>query len=127
MSPNSPHTPHQHSAHARIGGVREHLLANPHDRAVPPSPLRASLQRGLIYGFAGLLIVVFGLIVMNHWRRGVFILGLALVYLAVIRWLVDSRILGVLAVRSRKFDSIFSATLGLAMMWIALGVESLGS
>lgn len=115
------------SAHASIGSVRENLLANPHDRAVSPSPLSAAVQRMLVSAFVGILIVVFGLILMNRWRRGVFILGFAMIYLAVVRWLVDSKILGVLAVRSRKFDSAFSASLGATMMLIAFGVESLGS
>lgn len=115
------------SAHASIGSVRENLLANPHDRAVPPSPLSAAVQRMLVSAFVGILIMVFGLILMNRWRRGVFILGFAMIYLAVVRWLVDSKILGVLAVRSRKFDSAFSASLGATMMLIAFGVESQGS
>ncbi|AEI10140.1 putative membrane protein [Corynebacterium resistens DSM 45100] len=117
----------QQSAQARIGRVHKSLLANPHDRAVPPSPLDISLQRVIVYAFVGMLLVVFGFILMNRWRRGVFILGFAMTYLAVVRWLVDSDILGVLAVRSRKFDSAFNASLGVAMMLIAFGVESLGS
>ena len=94
---------------------------------MPPSPLDISHQRVIVYAFVGMLLVVFGFILMNRWRRGVFILGFAMTYLAVVRWLVDSDILGVLAVRSRKFDSAFNASLGVAMMLIAFGVESLGS
>ena len=117
--------PARGQAQARIGRIRDQLLANPHDREVPPSALGETAQRALVYAFVGMLLVVLVFILMNRWRRGVFVLGVAMVHLAVIRWLVDSRILGVLAVRSRKFDSIFNACLGLAMMLIAFGVEPL--
>lgn len=112
-------------AQTRIGSIRDQLLANPHDREVPPSALEKTAQHALVYAFVGMLLVVLMFILMNRWRRGVFVLGVAMVHLAVIRWLVDSKILGVLAVRSRKFDSIFNACLGLAMMLIAFGVDPL--
>lgn len=111
----------------RIGQARARLLENPHDRAVAPSPLRAFTQRILVGGFVVLIVVASVLFVMEHWRRGTLLMGGALMYLAIIRWLVDSRLMGVLAVRSRKFDSWFTAILGLAMLWLALSVDPLGS
>lgn len=111
----------------RVGDARAQLLANPHDRAVPPSPLPIWLQRVLVVLFAVFVVAAFGLIAEEHWRRGAAVLGGALCYLALIRWLVDSRIMGVLAVRSRKFDFIFTVLIGVAMLWLAISVDPLGS
>ena len=112
---------------AQIGDARARLLDNPHDRAVPSSPLPAVAQRVLVSLFAVMVLFALLWIAQEHWRRGASVLGGALVYLAVIRWLVDSRIMGVLAVRSRKFDSLFTGLLGFAMLWIAVSVDPLGS
>ncbi len=112
---------------AQVGDARARLLDNPHDRAVPASPLPAVAQRVLVGLFAVMVVFALLWIAQEHWRRGASVLGGALVYLAVIRWLVDSRIMGVLAVRSRKFDSLFTALLGFAMLWIAVSVDPLGS
>ena len=35
--------------------------------------------------------------------------------------------MGLLAVRSRRFDAIFTATTGAALVWLAVSVDSLGS
>ncbi|MBC2682161.1 DUF3017 domain-containing protein [Corynebacterium anserum] len=111
----------------RIGQVRERLLDNPHDRAVPPSPLHRNVQRALVGLFVALVAVAAFFLGVERWRRGTVVLGFALLYLSSVRWLVDSRILGVLSVRSRKFDSVFTAALGLAMLWLSLSVDPLGS
>lgn len=113
--------------HSQVGDARARLLENPHDRAVPASPLPAIAQRVMVGAFVLMLVFALVWIAQEHWRRGASVLGGGLVYLAVIRWLVDSRIMGVLAVRSRKFDSIFTALLGMAMLWIAISVDPLGS
>lgn len=111
----------------RIGDARTRLLANPHDRAVPPSPLNRWVQRLLVAVFVLFLLVALVLITQEHWRRGTSVLGGSLLYLAVIRWVVDSAVMGILAVRSRKFDSCFTAVLGIAMLWLAISVDPLGS
>lgn len=111
----------------RIGQARARLLDNPHDRAVPPSPLRKNVQRILVVLFVVLVAVAAFFIGLERWRRGTAILGFAMLYLSAVRWLVDSRVLGVLSVRSRKFDSIFTAVLGVAMLWLSFSVDPLGS
>ena len=63
----------------------------------------------------------------EHWRRATFTLGAAMVWLAVVRLSCDSKQIGVLAVRSRRFDTMFCAGVGAAMMWLAYSVDALGS
>ena len=52
----------------------------------------------------GLLVVTFG-----HWRRGLVVIGLALVVAAVLRLLLPERRVGFLAVRSRPVDVVLMA------------------
>ena len=48
-------------------------------------------------------------------------------FLAVLRLTCDSHILGVLAVRSQRFDALFTASVGTVMMILASSVDALGS
>jgi len=50
-----------------------------------------------------------------------------LTWLAGLRLVCDSRVMGVLGVRSRRFDAAFTTTLGVSMMFVAGTVDSLGS
>jgi len=45
----------------------------------------------------------------------------------VVRLTCDSRRVGVLAVRSRRFDACFTGLLGAVMAFLAFSVDSLGS
>lgn len=63
----------------------------------------------------------------EHWRRATVVLGAAMLWLAVVRLTCDSRRVGVLAVRSRHFDALFTTALGGALLFLALSVDSLGS
>jgi len=80
---------------------------------------------------AGVFVVGFALSALfsatEHWRRATFTLGAALVWLAVLRYACDSRVIGLVAVRSRRFDALFCTTLGAAMMFLAGSVDALGS
>ena len=80
------------------------------------------------WAFFGALLV-FALVcgVTDHWRRATFALGVALTWLAGLRLVCDSRVMGVLGVRSRRFDAAFTTTLGVSMMFVAGTVDSLGS
>lgn len=111
----------------QVGDARQRLLDNPHDANVAPSPLSAAVQWSLVLAFVGAVALAFALIALDHWRRGTVMMGLSLLYLGSIRWVVDSRIMGVLAVRSRKFDSIFCACLAAGILWLAISVDPLGS
>ena len=63
----------------------------------------------------------------EHWRRATMLLGGALVWLTVVRLTCDSSRVGVLAVRSRRFDACFTGILGAAMAFMAFSIDALGS
>lgn len=77
--------------------------------------------------FLLLLAVGVFFIAADRWRRGTTAMGASLVFLATIRWVVDSDVLGIFAVRSRKFDCFFAGGVGLLMMYLAISVDTLGS
>ena len=52
---------------------------------------------------------------------------MAMLWLTACRLTCDSQVMGLLAVRSRRFDAIFTATTGAALVWLAVSVDSLGS
>lgn len=63
----------------------------------------------------------------EHWRRATFTLGASMLWLGLMRATCDSRVIGLVAVRSRRFDIAFTTLIGAAMMWLAWSVDSLGS
>lgn len=103
------------------------MLANPHDKGLAPSHLSATVQK------IGVGLFVIGVIAASlfafteHWRRAAFTLGVSMVYLALLRLTCDSKVMGLLAVRSRRFDAFYCATLGGLMTFLATSVDSLGS
>lgn len=107
--------------------VQNNKLANPHDANLPPSAIPRRFQWLGMAGFGLLIAFAVALSITEHWRRSTFVLGVAMMALAVVRVYCDSQVLGVFAVRSRRFDAIFSATLGTIMLFLALSVDSLGS
>ncbi|MGP9724007.1 DUF3017 domain-containing protein [Corynebacterium sp. AOP40-9SA-29] len=106
---------------------RRTLLRNPHDARVPHSRLNQTVQMLLVVGFVLVMIVGLVFLVADRWRRGTVTVGTGMLVLAALRWIVDGEILGVLSVRSRKFDSLFCAAVGAAMLLVAVSVDALGS
>lgn len=102
-------------------------LANPHDIHVRPSPLPRLVQRLLVFIFLLGLVAAMVFALGEHWRRATFALGVCLLFLSALRWICDSQVLGVFAVRSRRFDSAFTAAIGGVMAFLAASVDSLGS
>ncbi|WJZ01790.1 DUF3017 domain-containing protein [Corynebacterium freiburgense] len=103
------------------------MSVNPHDSGNQPSSLPLRFQRvGLAIFVAG-LIAACGFLATEHWRRSTFTLGCCLLWLAGLRLSCDSETLGVLAVRSQRFDAVFCSAIGGAMMFLAGTVDSLGS
>lgn len=102
-------------------------LDNPHDVALRPSRMARWAQRAMMGIFLAGLAASAILALTEHWRRATFCLGVALIWLAAARLLCDSRLVGIFAVRSRRFDVLFSVLLGGCMAFLALSVDSLGS
>ena len=102
-------------------------LDNPHDIYNPPSKLPLRLQQVMVGLFALGFVVATLFSVTEHWRRATFTLGAAMLWLTVVRLTCDSQVIGLLAVRSRRFDALFTTALGATMMWLAWSVDALGS
>ena len=95
----------------------------------PPLYVRRPFLAGLIRQLpllSVLLVVGVGLlqVTFEHWRRGLVIMGLALVGGALLRLLLPVRRAGFLAVRSRPVDVVLLACTGLALTVIALTIPS---
>ena len=103
------------------------LLDNPHDRGLKPSPLPRGVQIAGVAAFVALVLVSGLFALTDHWRRATFALGVGMLWYVVIRWACDSKILGVLAVRSRLFDVCYAAAVGVLMVFLSASVDSLGS
>ena len=76
---------------------------------------QAPLLAALVSVAAGLLLVTLG-----YWRRGLVVIGLALMGTAVLRLLLPLRRVGLLAVRSRWVDVLMLAGTGLAITVLTL-------
>lgn len=103
------------------------ILDNPHDVGLKPSRLPLTAQYGCLGLFLLAIVVSGGFAVMEHWRRATFTLGVGLVWLSVVRLTCDSKVLSVLAVRSQKFDAIFTSVVGAFILFLSSSVDSLGS
>jgi hypothetical protein len=65
----------------------------------------------------GLVVVAFG-----YWRKGIVVVGLALIGAAVLRLLLPVRRVGFLAVRSRPVDVVLLAGTGLTLAVVVLTI-----
>jgi hypothetical protein len=95
----------------------------------PPLYVRRPFLAGLIRQLpllAVLITVGVGLLMVTfeHWRKGLVVVGLALVGGAVLRLLLPVRRVGFLAVRSRPVDVVLLAGTGLALAVIALAIPA---
>ena len=80
---------------------------------------QAPLLTVLVTVGVGLLLVSF-----DHWRRGLVLIGLALIAGALLRLLLPVRRVGFLAVRGRATDVALLAGVGLALTVTALTIPS---
>jgi hypothetical protein len=95
----------------------------------PPLYVRRPFLAGLVRQLpllAVLLTVGVGLLLVTfeHWRRGLVVIGLALIGAAVLRLLLPVRRAGFLAVRSRPVDVVLLAGTGVALTAIALTIPT---
>jgi hypothetical protein len=93
----------------------------------PPLYVRRPFLAGLIRQLpllAVLTVVAVGLVevTIDHWRRGIVVVGLALIGGALLRLLLPVRRVGFLAVRSRPVDVVLLAGTGLALTVIVLTI-----
>ena len=93
----------------------------------PPLYVRRPFLAGVIRQLpllAVLVLVGVGLVVVafDHWRKGVVIMGVALIGAALLRLLLPVRRVGFLAVRSRPVDVVLLAVTGLAVTVIVLTI-----
>ena len=93
----------------------------------PPLYVRRPVVAGLIRQLPLLAVLVavgvgLLLVTVDHWRRGLVVVGLSLVGAALLRLLLPVRRVGFLAVRSRTIDVVLMAGTGLALTAIALAV-----
>lgn len=102
-------------------------LDNPHDLGNRPSALPTWLQWTMVAAFLAIMALSGTWAITEHWRRATFALGVGVIWLGAVRAVCDSTILGVLAVRSKRFDVVFSVILGGLMAWLAASVDALGS
>jgi hypothetical protein len=66
-------------------------------------------------------------IMLSHWRKGMFLVGLAALVAAALRLVLRSRTAGLLVVRSRVFDVVALACMGSAVLVLTHLVPALGS
>jgi hypothetical protein len=63
----------------------------------------------------------------NFWRRGSLLIGIGVGVAAVLRLLLPEERAGLLVVRSKGIDFMTTATVGIAMVYIAWTIDPLGT
>ena len=91
----------------------------------PPLYVRHPFLAGLVRQLpllAAILVVGAGLLLatLGQWRRGLVVIGLALIGAALLRLFLPVRRVGLLAVRSRSVDVLLLAGTGLALTVLTL-------
>ncbi len=86
-------------------------------------PFLAGLLRQLpLFAVLVAVAVGLGMVALEHWRRGLLVVGLALVGAGVLRLLLPVRRVGFLAVRSRPVDVVLMAGTGTVLAVLTLAV-----
>ncbi len=93
----------------------------------PPLYVRRPFVAGLVRQLpllAVLAVVGIGLLLVTveHWRRGLVVMGVALIGAALLRLLLPERRVGFLAVRSRPVDVVLMAAAGLALTIVSVAI-----
>ena len=92
---------------------------------IPASRIPLVYQRIVVALFVVGMSVAVLFVAFQHWRRGSFVMGTSMVWLAIARATCDSETLGVLSVRSRRFDVVFCFTVGLVVLYLAVSMDAM--
>ncbi|HEX2072546.1 MAG TPA: DUF3017 domain-containing protein [Geodermatophilus sp.] len=95
----------------------------------PPLYTRRPVLAGLIRQLpllAVLVVVGIGLLMVTveHWRRGLVVMGMGLIIGGILRLLLPVRRVGFLAVRSRPVDVVLLVGVGVTLAVIALAIPT---
>ena len=95
----------------------------------PPLHTRRPFLAGLLRQLPLLAVIVavgvgLVMVVLEHWRRGLVVIGVALLAAALLRLLLPVRRVGFLAVRSRPVDVVLLAGVGVAVIALALAIPA---
>ena len=73
------------------------------------------------------VVVALGFVVAERWRRGAFLLGMVALGAAALRFVLSDERARLVAVRTKRFDVVFSAGVGVVILWLATSIDSLGT
>ncbi|MBM7414153.1 putative neutral ceramidase superfamily lipid hydrolase [Rhodococcus sp. PvP016] len=91
-------------------------------------PARDMLRRSIpVVAVVLVIVVAVALVLADRWRRGAFVFGVATLIAAACRLCLGSERVGILAVRSRAFDTFSLAAVGSAVVWLAVSIDPLGT
>ena len=98
----------------------------------PPLYTRRPFLAGLLRQLPLLLVLVgvavgLGMVAIEHWRRGLVVIGISLMAAGLLRLLLPVRRVGFLAVRSRPVDVVLLAGVGAAVVAVALAISADGT
>ncbi|MGB0435932.1 MAG: DUF3017 domain-containing protein [Mycobacterium sp.] len=73
------------------------------------------------------LVVAFALVAAGYWRRGALVMAIGVGVAAALRLTLTDERAGLLAVRTRTFDVLTTASLSAAVLYIAWTIDPLGT
>ncbi|EOM75462.1 DUF3017 domain-containing protein [Rhodococcus rhodnii] len=73
------------------------------------------------------MVVAVGFVLADRWRRGAFVLGVAVVIAGVLRLVLSDEAAGILQVRSKPFDVGALLAVGGAIVFLAVSIDPLGT
>ncbi|GJF08578.1 hypothetical protein NGTWS0302_30130 [Mycolicibacterium cyprinidarum] len=74
-----------------------------------------------------LLVVAFALVAAGYWRRGALVMAIGVGVAAALRLTLTDERAGLLAVRTRTFDVLTTASVSAAVLYIAWTIDPLGT
>ncbi len=88
---------------------------------------RAARGQWPILTVAGIFAVALVLVGAGFWRRGAFLIGIAVLVAAALRLVLSEDRAGLLAVRTKSLDFATMTTIGVVMVYTAYTIDPLGT